>query len=108
MAHSTKHLKQRMSQRGITADMIEVVGQFGLIHGDRTQLTRRELEDLLARLRSAQRTVMKLLDKGGIVVVEDGGALITTYNLNSYNRRRANRRGDTGRRPRAYRGATSQ
>jgi hypothetical protein len=30
------------------------------------------------------RKVIKALDKGGVVVVEAGGKLITTYNVDSY------------------------
>jgi hypothetical protein len=40
--------------------------------------------------RDLERTAMRALDKGGLVVVEgDDGTLITTYNLDSYDRARA-------------------
>ena len=52
-------------------------------------LTRRGLEQILDALRQTERTVIRALDKGGVVVVEDGGQLITTYSAKSYDRRRA-------------------
>jgi hypothetical protein len=44
---------------------------------------------MLAALKQTERTVIRALDKGGVVVVEDGGQLITTYRTDSYDRRRA-------------------
>jgi len=88
MAEMTKHMQKRMSQRGITGEMVELALQFGIVSGDRTALSRDDLEALLHQLRRAQRITLKLLDKGGIVVVEAGGSLITTYNRSSFDRRR--------------------
>jgi hypothetical protein len=102
MASCTKHFQQRMSQRGISGDMIEMAQQFGVIKGDKLELNRRELELLLDRVRSAQRTVMKLLDKGGISIVEAEGALITTYRVDSFDRRLAKAGSRRARRPRAW------
>ena len=53
-------------------------------------LGRQGLQLLLRELRDLERTAMRALDKGGLVVVEgDDGTLITTYNLDSYDRARA-------------------
>ena len=49
---------------------------------------RKGLRGLLDELRELERTVIKALDKGGIVVVEAGGALLTVYRADSYDRRR--------------------
>jgi hypothetical protein len=84
----TKHMQGRMSQRGITADLVELVRQFGHDDQDRLVLNRKDLHGLLNGLRGLERTVLKALDKGGVVVVETGGALITTYNHDSFDRRR--------------------
>jgi len=43
----------------------------------------------LAENRDRQRTIIRALDKAGVVVVEDGNRLITTYTKKSYDRRRA-------------------
>ena len=52
-------------------------------------LNRRDLRSLLNAVRDLQRVVIKALDKGGLVVVETNGALITTYNVDSFNPDRA-------------------
>ena len=103
MAHLTKHIAARMSQRGISCEMIALARSFGEFEGDRLVLNPARLVSLLERLRVMERTTMKLIDKGGIVVVEDDDALITTFNLNSFDRRKARRGPVTrARRHRAY------
>lgn len=76
-----------MSQRGIPRDLVELARQFGRDIDDRLVLGRKDLRGLLGELRDLERTVLKALDKGGVVVVEAGGALITTYNLDSFDPR---------------------
>ena len=56
---------------------------------DKYVLNRKSLERLLAEARNLERKVIRALDKGGVVVVEDGNQLITTYSSKSYDRRRA-------------------
>lgn len=76
----TQHLKQRMSQRGISRDMIELVLTHGVPDQDKYILGRKEALRLLEDFQRSERLLKKILDKGGVVVVADGGALITTYN----------------------------
>ena len=78
-----------MSQRGISGDLVNLVQQFGRGEQDRLVLDRKGLCGLLSAVRDLERVVKKALDKGGVVVVEAGGALITTYNTNSFDGRRA-------------------
>jgi hypothetical protein len=47
---------------------------------DKYVLGRKEALRLLEELQRSERLLKKILDKGGVVVVADGGALITTYN----------------------------
>jgi len=77
-----------VSQRGIPGDLVNLVRQFGRDDHDRTVLGRKDLHGLLNEVRGLERLVLKALDKGGVVVVEADGALITTYNVTSYDRRR--------------------
>ena len=96
--HATHHLKMRMTQRGITQALIELTLLYGEEHPehqDRTVFGRRQASQLLAdkqrQLRIKERQVTaerrelqllkRLIDKGGVVVVEAGAALITTYNI---------------------------
>jgi hypothetical protein len=87
--HSTKHMQARMSQRGIPAALVNLVREFGRDDQDRLVLNRRDLRGLLSEVRGLERVVLKALDKGGVVVVEADGSLITAYNADSFDRRRA-------------------
>ena len=72
----TKHFQQRMAQRGISKDMVDLVLNYGVTEGDKVILNRKAS----ARLMEAARTLSKILDKGGLVVVTSGDAQLTTYN----------------------------
>ncbi len=77
---TTKHIQQRMSQRGVSRDMVELVLNHGTLEQDKYVLGRKEALSLLDSLQREERLLKKILDKGGVVVVADGDALITTYN----------------------------
>lgn len=85
----TRHFQKRMSQRGITLDLVHLARQFGEPSQDKIVLGRKSLGRLLVAVRELERTTKKALDKGGIVVVEDGE--ITTYRADSFDRRKAHR-----------------
>jgi len=78
--HATNHVQERMSQRGISRDMIEYVLTNGTPERDKVIMGRKEALRLLEVLQEEQRLLKKILDKGGVVVVADGNAVITTYN----------------------------
>lgn len=83
--HTTHHCKLRQSQRGITPSMIEYV----LMHGtswtqDKIVLGKKEAQKRLAELEAEKRLLMKITDKGGVVVIQEGDALITTYNYSGH------------------------
>jgi hypothetical protein len=77
--HSTKHIQQRMSQRGVSKDMVQTALTYGAQEGDKYVLGRKEVLERLEALQSEARLIKKVLDKGGVVVASDD-ALITTYN----------------------------
>jgi hypothetical protein len=87
MGH-TRHMLIRMNQRAIGQDLIDLALHYGERQDEKHILNRKSLERLLAELRQLERTVIRALDKGGVVVVEDLGQLITTYTAKSYHRRR--------------------
>lgn len=74
--HKTKHIEKRMSQRGISSAMINLALNYGEDSGDKVILGQRSAKRLLKDLQ----TLLKIIDKGGIAVVTQGDALITTYN----------------------------
>ncbi len=81
----TRHIKQRMSQRGISQDMVNLVLTHGVIEGDKYVVGRKEALARLRELDNERRLVIKILDKGGVEVVTENNQLITTYNRNSKN-----------------------
>ncbi|HTF69073.1 MAG TPA: DUF4258 domain-containing protein [Edaphobacter sp.] len=76
----TKHFQERMSQRGVSEDMVKFVLKYGTTDQDKYVLARREALMLLDGIRRQERVLKKILDKGGVVVVAEGNSLITTYN----------------------------
>ena len=81
----TRHIKQRMSQRGISKEMVNLVIAHGVIQGDKYVVGRKEALQLIHALDDERRVLTKILDKGGVEVVTEGDALITAYNRNSKN-----------------------
>jgi hypothetical protein len=81
----TRHIQQRMSQRGISKKMVDLVVADGEIQGDKYVVGRKEALALIRELDNKRRVLTKILDKGGVEVVIQGDALITTYNRNSNN-----------------------
>jgi hypothetical protein len=77
---TTVHIQQRMSQRGINGKMLDVALQHGRLENDKHILDRKAAIRVLAELREQEAAIKKIIDKGGIVVVSEGGTLITTYN----------------------------
>ena len=78
--HATQHIQQRMSQRGVSRDMVELVLTHGRPGQDKYILGRKEASQRLELLQRESQLLKKVLDKGGVVVVAEGEALITTYN----------------------------
>lgn len=83
----TRHLHKRMSQRGITSRMLDVVGDFGVVQGDKRILDRNNIDALMRSMDGLRKDLIRLRDKGGVVVVEVDDVQITTYNIDSYDRR---------------------
>lgn len=82
----TRHLHQRMGQRGVTERMLQVVLGFGVCHGDKLTLDRGNIDQLMCAMDKLKKDLLKVRDKGGLVVVEAGGSAITTYRANSFKR----------------------
>ena len=113
---STTHLGKRMNVRGISKAMIEFAVRYGDLDADKlivnNKLVRRMVEAIniqvvrlnrlrkkfrqfgvirlidkaLNKLREQKKTALKIVAKGGIVVVVANNTLITTYDLDSYKR----------------------
>ena len=86
----TKHIHKRMSQRGINSRLVDLVSQFGMDHGDKVILTRKNSEALLGAVESLKSQLLEVHANGGLVVVEQGDYQITVYPLDSYSRKKKN------------------
>lgn len=82
----TRHIQRRMSQRGIQQGMLDLVHQFGIEQGDRCVLNRKACTDVLRELDRIRKDVIKMQEKGGLVLVREGDTDITAYRLDSYTR----------------------
>jgi len=78
--YETTHINQRVRQRGITNRMIELTLEFGDVQADKIRLGTRRIKKLLRTHKELKKDLLKILDKGGLVVVASGSALITAYN----------------------------
>ena len=80
----TQHADRRMNQRGISKKMTDLVLQYGKIEQDKRVLNNKDAKKLLQQLQDEIRIIMKIIDKGGMVVVSEEDSVITTYKYNSY------------------------
>ena len=80
----SRHIRKRLSQRGIREEMLGVVEHFGYWQGDRCILNRAACEAALDELEGMKRTLVKVRERGGLVLVEDNGVQITAFPLTGY------------------------
>lgn len=78
----SRHIDERMNQRGIGQAMVDLALTHGRCEQDRYVLDRREVDRRLDELNRERGLLLKVRDKGGVVVVAEGDALITAYNRN--------------------------
>ena len=76
----TKHIVDRMNQRGISSRMIELVLEYGVNKKDRIILDKKNLSKVLKEIDNYRKDILKIMDKNGLVVVAVDDRLITTYN----------------------------
>ena len=75
------HAAQRMNQRGIPRRLVDFALRHGRIEGDKRVLDRNESRRLIEDLEEELRLAKRVMDKGGITVVDQCDTLITAYNL---------------------------
>ena len=77
---NTKHLSDRMNQRGINKRMLELVLEDGINKKDKVVLDKKNISKLIKEIDSYRKDLLKLMDKSGLVGVVNNDTLITTYN----------------------------
>ena len=84
----TKHFQRRAGQRGIPGDLMRLALSLGdQDHRGRVVLGRRQIQRVRDEIRVLDSALGRVQDKGGLVIVEEGGIAITGY------RHSGNRRG---------------
>lgn len=77
----TKHMEDRMRQRGISDEMVGAILQLGEWNdrGDRLELPGKSIAPLLQQKRNELKVLERLARRGGASLVVDGDVLITVY-----------------------------
>ena len=78
--YETLHINQRVRQRGITNRMIELTLEYGIVQADKIKLGTKQIKKLLRTHKYLKADLLKIMDKGGLIVVVSGAAMITAYN----------------------------
>jgi hypothetical protein len=86
--HVSQHAGQRMNQRGISRRLVDFALRYGRIEGNKHVLDRNESRRIIEALTEELRLAKRVMDKGGITVVEGSATLITAYNLTAHARPR--------------------
>lgn len=81
---TTTHMDARMNQRGINKELVNLALEYGEPKGDKTVLGRKECHEAMQQLRRELKVLERAMSKGGVTVVSDGEALITTYRTESF------------------------
>lgn len=84
----TRHIHQRMNQRAISQQMLEIVKMFGVDDGDKTYLNKKGIDAALNEMNNLSKQMQKMRSRGGLVLVESGDVEITAYSLDSYDRKK--------------------
>lgn len=85
----TRHIHQRMNQRAISQQMLEIVKMFGVDDGDKTFLNKKGIDAALCEINILSKQMQKMKNRGGVVLVESGDVEITAYALDSYDRKKS-------------------
>ena len=83
----SRHFCNRIQQRGVHQSTVDLAITYGIKKGDKFILGKKQLKNLLSELDEIRRKVIKSLDQGGIIAIQNNGCLITTYRVNSFNQK---------------------
>lgn len=77
----TRHMNDRMRQRGISSEMVGAIFKLGEwnARGDRLELPGKAIEPLIQQKRDELKVLERLARRGGASLVVDGDTLITVY-----------------------------
>ena len=82
----TRHIQQRMSLSDIKQSMMHLIFDASHLANRDTVLDRKAINKALKILETIKKDAIKIREKGGLVVVDCEGTLVTSYALGSYRR----------------------
>ena len=85
----TRHIHMRMNERSITEQMLDIVEKFGVDDGEKIILNRKAIDCALTSLKKISQSMQKMSQRGGLVLVKSGDVDVTTYALDSFNRKQS-------------------
>lgn len=71
----TKHYGSRISQRGIRETTVALALRYGIRYGDKVVLGRKQTRYVIQALDRQRKDLVRVMDKGGVVVIEQDGNL---------------------------------
>lgn len=80
---STTHMHQRMSQRGISKKIVNLVSRFGIADGDKLILNKKGCQKSRETLKGLLKTLSMIESADGYVVLEKQGDKLIAYRLDS-------------------------
>lgn len=79
----TTHMLQRMSQRGISNNIVNLVYMFGIADGDKLILNKKGCQKSREALKGLLKTLSMIESANGYVVLEKQGDKLIAYRLDS-------------------------
>ena len=79
----TTHMLQRMSQRGISNNIVNLVSKFGIADGDKLILNKKGCQKSREALKGLLKTLSMIESADGYVVLEKQGDKLIAYRLDS-------------------------
>jgi hypothetical protein len=84
---TTRHINDRMNQRGLKREMIELALEHGKLVGDKYVLNRKLALATIGELKKKQKALEHAASKGGVTVIASNETLITAYRTDSFSRK---------------------
>lgn len=78
--HITTHARLRMTQRGITRSMIDLVLEYGEVNQDKTYIDKKHAQQLVKELSAKLRAVKKELAVNGSKAPKNSGVVKPVFN----------------------------
>jgi hypothetical protein len=77
---TTIHARRKMNQQGINQLMVDLCFEYGKIDQSKRLLGRKDAQKLLESMQDRIKVLKKIIDKGGITLIDENNIFVTNYN----------------------------